>query len=158
MPFSSQENEIIRAKEADEIAADAIRLLAERAPLILNAVDEGIYCLDPAGRTTFVNEAATRMQGFTLREMIGKAQHELIHHHYPDGSVFPADVSALSMPDGNYLGMIRDATERQEALRLSMSSSTIGLMITRNEKNATGQHAGPMTSISAVRPTVSASD
>jgi signal transduction histidine kinase len=32
-----------------------------------------------------------------------------------DGSVFPADVSATMMPDGNLLGVIRDITERKVA-------------------------------------------
>lgn len=104
MRFSTQVEDAIPSQEAEAIAAEAVRLIAERAPLVLNAVDEGIYCLDTAGRTTFVNEAATRMLGFTLREMIGKSQHELIHHHYADGSVFPREGCPIwgSVTDGIY--------------------------------------------------------
>ena len=75
--------------ESDAIVADALRLIRDRAADILNAVDDGIYCLDPQGHTIFVNEAASRMLGFTHREMLGKSMHELTHHHYADGTVFP---------------------------------------------------------------------
>ncbi|MEO5816733.1 MAG: PAS domain S-box protein [Gemmatimonadaceae bacterium] len=79
----------------EDVAADAVRLLSQRGEMVLNAVDDGIYCLDASGRTTFVNEAATRMLGYTLREMIGKPQHALIHHHYPDGSEFPEEACPI---------------------------------------------------------------
>lgn len=79
----------------EDVAAEAVRLLGQRGELILNAVDDGIYCLDAAGRATFVNEAAARMLGYTMREMIGVPQHALIHHHYPDGSVFPQEACPI---------------------------------------------------------------
>ena len=46
--------------DVEEVVAEAVRLLGQRGELILNAVDDGIYCLDAAGRATFVNEAAAR--------------------------------------------------------------------------------------------------
>jgi len=79
------------AVDSDPAVAAALRLIRERAPDILNAVDDGVYCLDPQGRTIFVNEAASRLLGFTNREILGKSMHELTHHHYADGSVFPAN-------------------------------------------------------------------
>ena len=75
----------------DEASARAVTLLRERAEQVLNAIDDGVYFLDPEGNTVFVNEAAARMLGFTSREMLGKPQHELIHHHYPDGTPFPRE-------------------------------------------------------------------
>lgn len=79
----------------DEIAARAISLLRERAEQVLNAIDDGVYFLDPLGNTVFVNEAAVRLLGYTAREMLGKPQHELIHHHYPDGTVFPREACPI---------------------------------------------------------------
>jgi len=78
------------AIDSDPLVVAALHLIRERAPDILNAVDDGVYCLDPEGRTIFVNEAASRLLGFTHREMLGKSMHELTHHHYADGTVFPA--------------------------------------------------------------------
>ena len=76
---------------SDDVATRAISLLRERAEMVLNAIDDGVYFLDPLGNTVFVNEAAARLLGYTAREMLGKPQHELIHHHYPDGSIFPRE-------------------------------------------------------------------
>ena len=86
----------------DETAASAVALLRERADQVLNAVDDGVYFLDPAGNTIFVNEAAARMLGYTSREMLGKPQHEMMHHHYEDGTPFPREACPiyLSATDG----------------------------------------------------------
>ena len=65
--------------------------LQGRTTQVLNAIDDGIFFLDTQGTTIFVNEAAVRMLGFTNREVLGKSMHELTHHHYADGSVFPAE-------------------------------------------------------------------
>ena len=79
----------------DDSAAHAVSLLRERAEQVLNAIDDGVYFLDPQGNTVFANEAAARLLGFTMREMVGKPQHELIHHHYPDGSEFPREACPI---------------------------------------------------------------
>lgn len=77
--------------EVRDISAAAARLLRERAEVVLDSVAEGIYCLDEQGRTIFVNEAGARMFGYSPREMLGRSQHELVHHHYGDGSEFPIE-------------------------------------------------------------------
>jgi PAS domain S-box-containing protein len=69
----------------------ALRLLREGGDQVLNAIDDGVYVLDNQGNATFVNEAAARMLGFTPRELLGKPQHEMMHHHYADGTVFPRE-------------------------------------------------------------------
>ena len=71
--------------------ADALRLIQDRAQQVLNAIDDGVFFLDPVGMAIFVNEAAVRILGFTNREMIGRSMHELMHHHYADGTPFPAE-------------------------------------------------------------------
>lgn len=78
-------------ESTDAIVAEALRLLQDRGAEVLNAIDDGVFFLDRLGRTIFLNEAAGRMLGFTNREMLGKKMHELTHHHYADGSPFPAE-------------------------------------------------------------------
>ncbi len=75
----------------DAGVADALLLLQDRGAQVLNAIDDGVFFLDKLGRTIFMNEAAGRMIGFTTREVLGKSMHELTHHHYADGSPFPAE-------------------------------------------------------------------
>jgi PAS domain S-box-containing protein len=56
---------------------------------LLDSAGEGIWGVDLEGRCTFVNRAALAMLGFTAEELIGQNMHDLIHHHYPDGSPYP---------------------------------------------------------------------
>ncbi|MCK9294281.1 MAG: PAS domain S-box protein [Desulfobulbaceae bacterium] len=57
--------------------------------LLLESAGEGIYGVDIKGRTTFMNPAAVRMTGFTEAEMLGRNQHELLHHTRADGNGYP---------------------------------------------------------------------
>ena len=63
----------------------------ERTRLILDSTDEGIFGMSPDGRITFVNAATCRLLGFSAEELIGEPAHALVHHHRPDGSVFPGE-------------------------------------------------------------------
>ena len=69
---------------------DELMQLQKHHELILQSAGEGIYGLDEKGHTTFVNRAAVEMVGYELEEMIGKSQHELIHHSKLDGSEYEA--------------------------------------------------------------------
>lgn len=63
--------------------------LKRQTDLILNALGEGVYGLDLEGRATFANPAAAKMTGWEVDELIGKPQHEIIHHSKADGSPYP---------------------------------------------------------------------
>jgi PAS domain S-box-containing protein len=63
--------------------------LSYDSELILNAIPGGVMSLDVHGRTTLVNEAASRLLGWTPAELIGQPLHDLIHHHKADGSGYP---------------------------------------------------------------------
>jgi len=70
-------------------AEEKLEHLQDQHRLILNAAGEGIYGLDLNGNTTFVNPAAARMIGWEIQELIGKNQHDVLHHSKPDGSPYP---------------------------------------------------------------------
>jgi hemerythrin-like metal-binding protein/PAS domain S-box-containing protein len=72
-------------------AEEKIEALNRQNALILDAAGEGIYGLDLEGRTTFANPAAAQMVGWTVKELIGKSQHALIHHTKPDGERYPQE-------------------------------------------------------------------
>jgi PAS domain S-box-containing protein len=82
---------LVTPPAGEAVVADALAALQGRTTQILNAIDDGIFFLDTAGRTVFLNEATVRMLGYTNREALGMSMHELTHHHYPDGSAFPAE-------------------------------------------------------------------
>ncbi|MFT7589398.1 MAG: PAS domain S-box-containing protein, partial [Limisphaerales bacterium] len=62
--------------------------LQRQYELILQSAGEGIYGLDTKGHTTFVNEAAAKMIGWHLDDLVGKSQHDILHHSKPDGSPY----------------------------------------------------------------------
>ena len=68
-----------------------IRAGRDRYEAILDATAEGVYGLDRDGHVTFVNASAEALTGWSREEQIGKRQHDLIHHSYPDGTPYPVD-------------------------------------------------------------------
>jgi len=71
------------------MTAEDFEKLKKRNELILESAGEGIYGLDCDGNTTFVNPAAADMIGWEPEELIGKSQHDILHHSRPDGSPYP---------------------------------------------------------------------
>ena len=59
--------------------------------------------MDLDGNTTFINSAASRMIGWNAEEIIGKNQHEILHHTKPDGTTYPREECPIyaAMKDGN---------------------------------------------------------
>ncbi len=64
--------------------------LERQYELILNSVADGIYGVDLDGNSTFVNRAMEQITGWKAQEVIGKNQHDILHHTHADGSHFPA--------------------------------------------------------------------
>ncbi len=79
------------AGEEVQKSQNAIELVHRERNLILNSAGEGIYGLDNEGVTTFVNPAACKMLGYSKDELMGKGQHSLVHHSYPDGRSYSRD-------------------------------------------------------------------
>lgn len=70
--------------------------------LLLDAAGEGIYGVDKAGNTTFLNPAARRILGYSLEELIGRNMHQTVHYNHGDGSHFEVSECPIfeSLRDG----------------------------------------------------------
>jgi PAS domain S-box-containing protein len=127
--------DITERKEAEEARRESdarYRTLFEYAPDGILIADQKSFYLD-------ANTSICRTLGYTREEFIGLhasnivAEAELPHigsalrvlserndyqrewlFRRKDGSVFPAEVIATMMPDGNLMAMIRDVTERRK--------------------------------------------
>jgi PAS domain S-box-containing protein len=73
---------------AERAARDAVVASSERSAVIASSTD-GIYTVDTHGLCTSVNPAASDILGFATSELLGRNMHELVHHHYADGTPFP---------------------------------------------------------------------
>jgi PAS domain S-box-containing protein len=72
-------------KSAEQQLAEQRRLyktITDNATLALFVMDERQQCV-------FMNPAAEKLTGFTLREIQGQPLHDVIHHTRPDGSPYP---------------------------------------------------------------------
>jgi PAS domain S-box-containing protein len=99
-----------------EGAERELQRLSKKNALILQSAGEGIFGLDVPGRTTFVNDAALRMTGFAEAELMGREQHDLIHHSRVDSSSFPREECPILMTlrDGQVLHVAEDVFWRKD--------------------------------------------
>lgn len=58
--------------------------------LILDSVADGIYGVDTEGNSTFINRAMRQITGWNEADLIGRNQHEILHHTHADGTPHPA--------------------------------------------------------------------
>lgn len=58
--------------------------------LLTESVEEGILGLDTDGRCVFMNEAASRMLGYRLQELVGREVHPIVHCSREDCPIFLA--------------------------------------------------------------------
>lgn len=74
-----------------EDRTEKLRQSEEYSRLILQAVAEGIFETDLDGRSTFFNDAALKMLGFTAEELVGRDIHDAFHHSHADGTPHPRE-------------------------------------------------------------------
>src|SRR5215218_3309545 len=70
---------------------EALERLSRQHEMVLEAAGEGIFGLDLDGNATFVNPAAVRITGWEAEELVGRPQHDVLHHTKPDGSPYPSE-------------------------------------------------------------------
>jgi PAS domain S-box-containing protein len=116
----------------------ALRASEDRYRSLFDAAPDGILIADGDSNYIDANPSMCQMLGYERRELIGLhasdivAPAEVVHvapaletihsgaeYHREwafrrrDGSVFPAEVMATKMPDGNLVGMVRDVSDRR---------------------------------------------
>ena len=85
--FVTQVQDITKSKTDNE----KLERLSRQNELILTSAGEGIYGLDLAERTTFLNPAAEQMLGYEPGELTGRHQHDIFRHLRDDGVPYPED-------------------------------------------------------------------
>ena len=74
-----------------ERAQEERNRVAQRMEMLLESTGQGIYGIDLQGNCTFINRATCDMVGYQPDEALGQNMHDLVHHHKPDGSIYPVD-------------------------------------------------------------------
>jgi PAS domain S-box-containing protein len=71
-------------------------LIARReADGLLRATGDGVLGMDLEGRCTFLNRAGAELLGYSLRGVVGRDVHSLLHHSYPDGQPLPREECSI---------------------------------------------------------------
>jgi PAS domain S-box-containing protein len=121
-------------------AQDAHEHSERQARDVINLASDGIFMADLKGRYVDANEAGCRMLGYTREEILGKTVMEVVAPEdllrldaqknellggaakindwnlvRRDGSLLPAEVSTKILPDGLWLALVRDISERKRA-------------------------------------------
>ncbi|WP_052714120.1 PAS domain S-box protein [Paenibacillus dauci] len=99
---------------------EQIEKLGNEYTLILNSVSEGIFGLDNEGRATFINPAATRMLGFSTRELAGQLLLDMFQLTHADGTTYTPEDNPIDQA-------LREGTsyEEQEAIFLRKDGSSV---------------------------------
>ncbi|HJU05089.1 MAG TPA: PAS domain S-box protein [Nitrospiraceae bacterium] len=108
----------VERKQAEE----ALARLSHQHALILHSAGEGIYGIDVQGRTSFVNDAAARMLGWTAEELIGHSMHPLVHHSKADGSPYPSEECPIyaAFNDGTVHSISNEVFWRKDGTNFSV--------------------------------------
>ncbi len=72
-----------------------LRRITDRNRLILESVGDGIYGLDTLGNMSFSNAATGKFLGYSPEELVGRNQHDLIHHTRANGTSFPKEECSI---------------------------------------------------------------
>jgi PAS domain S-box-containing protein len=98
--------------------------------LILGSVGDGIYGLDANGLTTFVNPAAQALLGYRAEELIGKSQHDMIHHTFPDGNPAPRDTCIIyqALHDGHVHSCDNDVFWKKDGTSFPLAYTSTPIM------------------------------
>ena len=88
--------QLFRQREAIKRQAQELVRLSKQNELILNAAAEGVFGINPAGVTTFVNPAAARMIGVPTEELKAKDIHAVVHPVFPGVATCDPSTCALN--------------------------------------------------------------
>jgi len=91
--FRSRPCRLVMAQDVTEArqTEHALDSVLRETTTILSSIADGVHVLDKEGKARSINPAAVAMLGWDESEFCGKQGHDLIHHHKPDGEVYPVE-------------------------------------------------------------------
>ncbi|NNN04115.1 MAG: PAS domain S-box protein [Acidimicrobiaceae bacterium] len=120
--ITAQHEERVRATQREEALLESQDFVIG----LSNSIAEGIFAADHNGRTTYLNDAAQRMLGWSDKELLGSKIHEVIHFERLDGSEFPIEKCPIvnTAVKGEVVRVARDVFIRRNGTRLPVSYSS----------------------------------
>ena len=164
-----------RMRVAQKKTEEKLRQSEERYRLIVENAADAVMIVDPEGRFVYANQEAQKMLGYGMEELLrmsildvtttdeaekviglfdalkthGHVRDEIIKKK-SDGRLFPVEVNAVRLPDGNYFGACRDVSERRRSNAALADSERKYRMLFENSRDALMQNAPPDWRFSSV--------
>jgi PAS domain S-box-containing protein len=79
--------DISEALEGERRLRDA----ADYLEAVTNAVADGLFAIDVAGRVTFANDSTVQLLGYSREQLLGTVFHQLAHYRHADGTLHAFD-------------------------------------------------------------------
>ncbi|MDX6588059.1 MAG: hypothetical protein QOI31_2532 [Solirubrobacterales bacterium] len=98
--------------------------------VVMENMAEGLYAVDHDGRLALMNSAASKMLGWTEKELRGRLAHETIHFQHADGSLYPAEDCELDSArvHGRTITLHEDAFTRKDGSIFPVACSAAPLL------------------------------
>jgi two-component system cell cycle sensor histidine kinase/response regulator CckA len=127
-------------------ASNALQYQSQLTQCITQQSADSIFVIGPEGLTSFVNTEAERAFGFTAAELIGKSLHDMLHHHYPDGRLFPASEchAAQAVNDGQ-------TRHDEESILFHKDGTPVDVSCARAPLEVNGLRAGTVITVRDIR-------
>ena len=114
---------------------------------ITDSIGEGVYAVNAAGKTQFLNPAATRLLGWTLEELQDRRFHDTVHYQKGDGTLLPREQCPVNLTireGGSYTSYEDFFTDKRGRL---FPISIVAVPLINNEGQPDG-HVGVFNDIS----------
>ncbi|MDX5437444.1 MAG: PAS domain S-box protein, partial [Pontibacter sp.] len=89
-----------------------------------------LFIMDAKGYCTFMNPAAEEMTGYTFEEIRQKPLHDMIHHHHPDGTIYPLEECPIdrALPTNNEMRAHEDVFIRKDGTFFNVTCAARPIM------------------------------
>ncbi len=107
-----------RRGEVGRLDPSSVEALRRHLDALVDGTHDGIYAVDPVGRTTLVTPSVSTMTGRAPEELVGAPVHDVLHHSHLDGQHYPRETCPI------YAACCAGHVERSEAVFWRKDGST----------------------------------